>query len=394
MARGMMPRPPSNPGRSQPPRRANPQPPRRSNQSRDAASGRITQRGPGSDQIRQRQAEQQRQAAAKAAATQQRLRQQQFLREATGLRRRDEARQRTAELEEQVARLMGILRLGLGRSARIELDALHRAADLPPFDPGPLGTAAPEPTEADFARGGFAGRWGGRASKERRQAAVLDAYQRAREEWESAERDRKERLAEAERAHEALLAEKRAEADRYNSRVARIAAGLRERDPRAVESFLRTVLRRVPLPGGFPRRSEVTHDPYQERAAIRMVVPGPEIIPETAEYECEAPRYEARPVPRPDDEIEALYLLVLGQVALLVVRDVFEAEPQLESVSFEGLVDTTDAAAGAPALPCVIRLGADRAAFEGLDLERLTPAEALHALDAAVTPDPYAPQPV
>jgi restriction system protein len=381
MARGMMPRPPSNVGRSQPPRRTT--------QSRDAASGRITQRGPGADQIRQRQIEQQRRAAAaKAAAQQQRLRQQQFLREATGMRRRDEARRRTAELDEQVARLTGILEAGLARSARIDLDSLHQTADQPLFDPGALGTPAPEPVEADFARGRFAGRWGGQ-----RRETTSEAYQRAHAEWESAERERKEKLADAERTHAALLAEKRAEADNYNSRIARIAAGLRDREPPAVESFVRTVLRRVPLPAGFPRRVEVRHDPYEEQVVVRMVLPGPDIVPEIGLYECEPPRFEVLPVHRPDEEIDAIYRLVLAQVALLVIRDVFEADSQLDSVSFEGLVDTVDPATGRPDLPCVICLEADRETFEGLDIEGLSPEDAVQELDALVTPDPYASQP-
>jgi restriction system protein len=382
MARGMMPRPPSNMGR--------PQPPRRTSQSRDVAAGRLGQRGSGADQIRQRQIEQQRQAAARSSATQQKLRQQQYLREAQGMRRREEAKRRTAELEEQVARLAEILRAGLERPAGIDLDSLHRSPDQPAFDPGPLGKAAPEPTETDFAPSRLAGAWGGRASKERRAAAARDAHQQARKKWEAAERERKEKLAEAERAHEAQLAGKRVEVDRYNSRIARIIAGLRDREPEAVESFLRTVLRRVPLPAGFPRRAEVRYVPYDEQIAVRMVVPGPDVVPQVGGYECEPPRWEVREIPRTDEEVEELYELVLAQVALLVVRDVFEAEPRLDSVRFQGLVDSVDPATGQPDLPCVIRLDVDREAFEGLDLDEVSPVDALEQLDAVVTPDPYA----
>jgi restriction system protein len=387
MARGMMPRPPSNAGRPQ-------QPPRRATQSRDAVSGRLGQRLPGNDQIRQRQAEQQRQAAAKTAATQQRLRQQQHLREAQGMRRRAEAQRRTAEIDAQVTRLERILSDGLARSAHIDLDSLRQTSDPAPFDPGPLGAAAREPVEADFAPSRFGGMLGGRAGKERREAEAREAYQRARDQWEAAEQERKDKLAEAERSHEAQWAEKRAEAERYNSRVTRVAAGLRDRDSKAVESFVRTVLRRVPLPVAFPRRAEVRHDALEEQVVIRMVVPGVDVVPEISGYECEPPRWELRTIPRSDEEIEELYRSVLAQVALLVVRDVLEAEPQLESVGLEGLVDTVDPATGGPELRCVIRLQADREVFEGLDLEQVFPEDALEQLDALVTPDPFATEPV
>jgi restriction system protein len=389
MARGMMPRPPSNAGRPQPPRRGG-QP----RQSRDAVSGKLGQRLPGNDQIRQRQAEQQRQAAAKAAATQQRLRQQQYLREAQGIRRREDARRQTAEVDRQVARLVGILQGGLGRSARIDLDSLQQASDQSRFDPGALGTPAPEPVEADFAPSRFGGGWGGRASKERREAAAKQAFQQARDKWEAGERERKQKLADAERRHGAQLAEQSAEVDQYRSRISRVAAGLRDRDPKAVESFVRTVLRRVPLPVAFPRRAEVRHNPVEEQVTVRMVMPGPEIVPEVIGYECEPPRYELVAVPRPDEEVEQLYRIVLAQVALLVVRDLFEAEAGLDSVSLQGLVDAADPVTGEPDLSCVIRLTADRETFEGLDLNALSPEEALQDLDASITPDPYTSQPV
>jgi restriction system protein len=380
----MMPRPPSNPGRSQPARRPT--------QSRTPPTGQRTQRvtplrGPGAEQLRQQQAEQQRQAAARATQQQQRLLQQQFLREAHNQRRRAEAQRRTAEVRDRVARLESILAAGLRRSARIDLDALHRTPDGPPFDPGPLGTPAPEPSEEDFAPGRLAGMWGGKARKERQAAAAREEYERAREQWETAEQERKKKLADAQRGHEALLAESRTEADRYNARIARVAAGLRERDSVAVESFLRTVLKRVPMPATFPRRAAVSHHPFEERAQVRMVLPGPGVIPDISGYEYEPPAAEVRAVPRFEEEIDELYRLVLTQVTLLVVRDVFEADRDLDHVTFHGLVDRNG-------LPCLVTLDVSRDAFEALDLGRTAPEEAGQRLGVALSPDLRTPLPV
>jgi restriction system protein len=369
----MTPRPPSNPGRSQPPRRTTP-----------AGGQRATQkitplRGPGAEQLRRQQAEVQRQAAARAAAQQQRVREQTLLREATNARRRAEAQRRTDEVRDRVARLESILTTGLQRSARIDLESLQRTPDQPPFDPGTLGAPALEPVEEDFAPGRLAGLWGGKARKERQAEEARAAYQRAREEWEVAEQERKEKLADAQRAHEALLAEKREEGERYNARITKIAAGLRERDPAAVESFLRTVLRRVPLPKAFPRRGDVTHHPIEEQAFVRMVLPDREIIPDIAGYEYEPPAADVRAVPRPDEEIDELYQLVLAQVALLVVRDVFEADLDLDQVTFHGLADRTD-------LPRVIELEVSREEFEAVDITRTPPEQAVKRLGATFQP--------
>jgi restriction system protein len=375
MARGMMPRPPSNPGRSQPARRGTP--------SAGQRTQKITPlRGPGAEQLRQQQAQAQRQAAARAAQQQQRVRQAQFMREAQRARRREEAQRRTDEVRAHVARLESILATGLRRPARIDLDSLRRTADQPQFDPGPLGTPAPEPVEAAFGPGRFAARLGGKARKERQAATAREAYELAHEQWETAERERKEKLADAKRDHDALLATSREEVEGYNSRLTRIAAGLRDRDPAAVESFLRTVLRRIPLPAAFGRRSAVTYYPFEERARVRMVLPGREIIPDVSGYEYEPPAEDLRAVPRLDEEIDELYRLVLAQVALLVVRDVFEADPELDQVTFDGLVDRVGHGTGKPDLATVITLDASREEFEAADLARTAPLQAVERLGA------------
>lgn len=329
-------------------------------------------------------ADQQRQLAAG-----QRLRQQQYLWEAHHASRRAEAepedpepeagaaveppgRQET-EVDRQVARLESILWAGQRRSPEIELDSLVRDPAEPAFDPGPLGAPVPEPDWADFAPRGWSGRWGDKAARERRQVAARSAYQRARDEWQRAEQERAERLAAAERTHAERVARTRADAAAYQDRIARVAAGLRDRHPRVVESFLRTVLRRVPLPPEFPRRAEVTHHPDTEQVTLRLVLPGREVVPDPSRYEAAA----------------ALYRRVIAQVALLVVRDVLGAEPHLAGVTFHGLV-----AVGEPELACLVSFHADRDRLAGLDLAEQPPEECLAELDAQVSSDPYGYRPI
>lgn len=177
-----------------------------------------------------------------------------------------------------------------------------------------------------------------------------------------------------------------ADAAVYRSRIARVAAGLRDRDPRVVESFLRTVLRRVPLPAGVQRRAEVSHDPHTERAVLRVELPGRSVVPGHSGYEYIESADETRPVPRPAKDAAERYRRVLAQVTLLVVRDVFEAERGLAAVTFHGYLG--------PDRRCLVHLSTERASFVRLELAALAPMEALAMLDAAVSADPYAYQPV
>jgi restriction system protein len=342
---------------------------------------------------RQRQSDQQRRAAAAKAARQQHARkQQQYFREAHGARRAEEAEQFTAEVLDRVARLESILPDGLWRSAQIDLNALRRAPEAPAFDPGPLATPAPEPTWRDFAPPRLAGLAAGRAVKREREEAAREAYEHAYRQWEEAERERLHRLVEAEREYEVAVSAGRREADAYQDRLVRVAAGLRARDSQVVESFLRTVLRRVPLPPEFPRRAEVVHDPATEHVTVRMVLPGREVVPEASEYEYEEVPDEIRPVPRPVEESRALYRRVVDQTALLVVRDLFDAELHLAGVGLHGLVERSGN--GRPEPVCLVRIDAAREVFTRIDLEGLAPEESLARLAAQVSPDPYAYEPI
>lgn len=402
MARGIAPRPAGGAGRPQPARRAAQQRASKTGQQRTQKAGQQRTQKAGQQKAQQaaqrqqrlRLSEQQRRTATKAS--QQRLRQQQFLHEAHSARREEEAEQRTAAVREQVAQLESILPSGLRRSSQIDLGSLSRKPMDTPFSPGRLATPTPAPEWEEFAPapGLLSGLWGGQARREREEAAAREAYERARELWKAAEQEREEQLAAAERAHEALLAEKREEAHRYNCRIARVAAGLRDRDPKVVESFLRTVLRRVPLPPGFPRRTEVTYHPEHERVVLRVQLPDRDVVPLANGYEYTESADETQPVPRPEKETRALYRRVLAQVALLVVRDVFEAESRLASVTFHGHVDVAGEGRGRRDYPCLTSLSVDRNKFTQLNLNQVSPEDGLARLEALVSPDPYAYEPV
>lgn len=335
------------------------------------------------DQLRRN--DQQRRAATKSARQQHARKQQQYFREAHGARRAEEAERLTEEVRERVAQLESILPDGLRRSAQIDLDALRRPPEAPPFDPGPLAFPAPEPTWGDFAPSKLAGLTAGRAARREQEVAAQEAYEQARARWEETERERLHRLVEAEREYELGVVSRRRDADAYQDRLARVAAGLRARDPQVVESFLRTVLRRIPLPPDFPRRAEVVHDPTRERVTVRMVLPGRDVVPEASEYEYEEVPDEIQPVPRPAEEVRELYLRVIAQVALLVIRDILDADLHLSGLAFHGLVGRPGN--GRPEPVSLLRIDAARDAFTRLDLEGLAPQECLDRLAAQLSHD-------
>lgn len=398
MARGMPPRGAGGGGRgAQPPRRGG-QPAKPGQRPQKPAQRPGQQKGQPQKQA-QKQAqtrqvlEQQRRAAQQKQQQQQqqRLRQQQFHREAHGKRRGSDAQQRTEDIEALVRELESILATGVRRSAAIDLEALPQEVPESSFDPGPLGEPAPEPTWEQYAPSPspLPGWLAGRIQQQREESARARLEQ-ARQAWQTAEEQREQRLAQARGEHDERLARRRAQAEAYNSRIARIIAGLRDREPAAVESFLRTVLRRMPLPAGFPRRYEVTHDPAGEHVTVRLVLPGREVVPTVLRYEYQQAGDQLKEVPRPVAECAALYHRVIAQVALLATRDILQSEQTVERVTLVGLVDRLDPATDQPVFAQLLRHTVERPRFDALDLLGSPPEEVLRELPAQVSPDPYA----
>jgi restriction system protein len=96
------------------------------------------------------------------------------------------------------------------------------------------------------------------------------------------------------------------------------------------------------------------------------------VVPAVREYRYAPGTDEQLEVPRPAGQIAALHLLVVAQVVLLCLREVFAADPGLGSVTFHGY------AAG----ESVVSVRTQRAAFFLLLGRGLPPEVALAELVA------------
>jgi restriction system protein len=154
------------------------------------------------------------------------------------------------------------------------------------------------------------------------------------------------------------------------------------------------VLAAVPLPSDFPRKEEVAYNAQGEQAIVRFELPGPAVVPTIRAVQFIQTKDEQRELPRPPKEIGELYRRVVSQVALLCLRDVFDSDPTVQAVAFNGHVWATNPATGRREYPCLISLNVDRGAFEQLVLREVQPDVCLRHLRALVSPHPYELEPI
>lgn len=339
-----------------------------------------------------REAERQLREAQRAQAAAEKERQQRYLES-----RHAQAEQKTADLARVVEKLQSLLRQGLNRAARIDLRTLRQRAAVPPLDLGALATPVPRPDWDDFAPsapGPLSRAFGGQGRFERRLAIARDAFEREVTARDAREVERQRQVADARRDHARRVqaAEERVAA--HNRSVDDLMERFQRREHAAVEDYLGRVLAAVPLPAGFPRHSEVTFNPRTEQVIVRVELPPRDVVPTVRLVQYQPRKDEEKVTNRPVKEIGELYRTVVSQVALLCMRDLFDADPALATVGFNGHVHAINPATGELEYPCLISLNVDRSDFPMATLHSVEPVACVRHLKAIVSNHPYELEPI
>ncbi|MBQ1076078.1 restriction endonuclease [Micromonospora sp. C31] len=304
---------------------------------------------------------------------------------------------RTAEVETRARQLQAILTSGLRHTARIDLTSLKRQPSPQPFNPGDLAAVAALPAWGQFEppQPGMVSRLlGGQSRYQQQLSHARAAHQQAMQAWQVADADRRRRLDAARSNHDERVRQHLAEVEEHNRHVEQLITSYRARDRKTVESVLGLTLNQVPLPDDFPRRAEITFSPQQAQIVVRMQLPGREAVPTVRGYKYVQTRDEIQPVPRPTKETSELYRSLVAQVALLTLHNLFEADPQLASIGFNGHVDAINPGTGQREYPCLISLNVERELFAQLVLAQVRPEVCLRHLNALVSPHPYELEPI
>jgi restriction system protein len=309
-----------------------------------------------------------------------------------------EADQLSHELAASVASLEGLLTSALALDDAVDFEALKERPTPLPFEPGELATpltppVAEPPAPLSPLQKLIPG------AKAKHAQAVEEADGRFAEtlaQAVQAERDRQTAFAEAKAEHEKKV---QAEAERVaaqHSEVDSFRESYEQRNPEALVTYCSLVLAASQYPDGFPQQYKIAYVPESRQLVIEMDLPTFDVIPEQLEYRYVKAKDEIAAKARPATQRKALYSRVVSQVTLRTVHEMFESDrPQhIESLVFNGHVDTIDPRTGQPTRPCLITLRTTRELFNALDLARVEPEACLRGLNASVSKSPTELSPV
>ncbi|CAG6397710.1 restriction endonuclease [Streptomyces cocklensis] len=286
-----------------------------------------------------------------------------------------EALRRTEELDARVAALGGLLATG-SRAPAFRAAALRRPERLQPFAPGALARPLPMPDPQRYQA--QAGGWG-RANR-RAQEEAQARYARDLAAAQAAEAQRQHQLADYRRQYDRWAADQLAEIRRHNAGVEQLAEGLRGGDPDAVAQYFSAALyASTAWPEDLPRQVDAAYDAGARQLVLTWELPGYDVVPETKAVRYMPSADRLKDTARPVAQRRALYRDLLAQCVLLALRDLFAADGSgaLDSVELNGFVDDHDPATGREARIFLAAVTAGRAAFDALDLVRLSAVDCL-----------------
>lgn len=305
-----------------------------------------------------------------------------------------DAAERTAEVGQEVAQLQGLLADALRAPHSIDLETLKETPKLPPFDPGGLDVAELPPMIEPYLPAPMS--WLGQFFKRTRHrhaeqtAKARDRYNADLEVHRQREAARLAELAEAQRKHEKMITKATAATAAQHAQVDQLrddlTRGLRE----AVVQYFELVLDRSAYPDGFPQTAKLAYVPESKQLVVEYDLPPFEIVPEATGFKYVKAKDAIVPTARPVTHRRQLYSSVVAQTALRTLHELFDADHSgvLDSIVFNGHVDTIDKGTGHPVRPCLVTVRTTRDTFTALSLQNVDPIACLKTLNASVSKSP------
>jgi restriction system protein len=304
-----------------------------------------------------------------------------------------------ADLQARLEQLDGLLNATLAVDDFIDFRRLKKKPTHPPFNPGALATMIPPPDWSRFqppAPSGLAKAFGGQSKYNQQLAAAQQAFGQAQAQHAAAEADRQRRFASAQEAYRQQCRQREAEVAAHNEEIDRFAQAFATADPAAVVDYFGLVLGNSVYPDDWPQKYRLAYIPESRQIVVEYELPDLGIVPAVREYRFVKTRDEVTTAARPAKEIRDRYINVVTQATLRTVHELFEADrtPLIDTIVFNGVVDTVDPATGATIRPCLVTLRTTRDEFTAINLAKVDPIACLQHLNASVTKRPEALAPV
>ena len=172
------------------------------------------------------------------------------------------------------------------------------------------------------------------------------------------------------------------EVEEYNNLIRSLIDGYGKKEPEAVGEFFRVILDHDELPSWIPRKHDTMFNPNNGILAVEGLLPDFEEMPvlEKVRYIKSRNEFTEKALAVSKQKTlydKALYRLVLRSLYNVIKWDINE---YIESIVYNGFVESIDKATGKQINPCILSIQVSREEFVGLNLEMVDPKECFRKL--------------
>jgi restriction system protein len=296
------------------------------------------------------------------------------------------------DLEAEITALQDLLAVTLKVNDRISFSSLKKPAAIPPWRGAQLERPEPPPAPDAFRPAAPTG-----LSKVFAKSRYEQAFEEGRVRYEGAvqehaARERQRSMA-LERSHaewQAAVDAANAQARRQHAEIDAFEADYRRGVQDTVAAYCSMVLEASQYPQSFPQQFKLAYVPGSRQAVVEYELPTVAVVPAVKAYRYVKTSDTITETPRPQAQVKTLYASVVAQVAIRTVHELLEADAggHIDTVVFNGVVDTTDPGSGRRMRPCLVTVRTTRDAFGELDLARVESLACLKHLSAGVSKSP------
>lgn len=328
-----------------------------------------------------------------------------------------EVDEQNAALSSQYEELDGILNATLGVDDFVDLEALRRIPEHPPFPRPdlhrPLSKPEPieEPTEPTYVEP-EAPRGIGHLLRRKKHADVISESkiefqklyddwrqridelpierQRQEEAYQAVEHARVSQLSEVQRSYDAECQTRQAEADEANASLDTFIQSLEYDVEEAVQEYIAMVLGNSVYPDFLPVDYDFTFNSKLRELTLTVLVPAASALPTVKEYKYVRAKNEIVPSGLTLKALKDRYTSVVCQIALRTLHEIFEADRagRIQTIALKVAVEGLNPATGLSTRTDLLAVSTDRS-FLSYDLANVVPTATLQYLGALVSKSPY-----
>jgi len=296
------------------------------------------------------------------------------------------------DLDAAVSALEGLLAASLKAGDLVSFSALKKPASLPPWRHTNLERPEATPAMEAFMPAPPTGlaKMFGKSKYEQAVAAAHERYRQAVSEHREREQQRSLALAAARADWQTAVDAANAQARRQHQEIDAFESDYRRGDLDAIVSYCSLVLDASRYPDGFPQKFKLAYVPESRQAVVEYELPTVAVVPKVKAYRYIKASDTIAESARPQAQIKAVYAAVVAQVAIRTVHELFRSDKggHIDTVVFNGMVDTTDPGSGRRIRPCLVTVRTTRESFSELDLAHIEPLACLKHLSAGISKSP------